>query len=117
SNYDKRESVPTWNYITVHAYGTARIIHNEAAKRTMLEQMIASYESSYQQQFENLPEKFITGMMKGIVAFEIEVTRLDGQKKLSQNKTTEERNRIIQSLERSNDATERELATYMHNKK
>jgi transcriptional regulator len=117
ANYDKRESVPTWNYITVHAYGTARVIHNEKAKRNMLEQMIASYESSYQQQFENLPEKFITGMMKGIVAFEIEVTRLDGQKKLSQNKTTEERTRIIQSLEQSGDATERELATYMHNTK
>lgn len=117
ASYDKRESVPTWNYITVHAYGTAKIIQDEAAKRSMLEQTITSYESSYQQQFENLPEKFITGMMKGIVAFEVEVTRLEGQKKLSQNKTAEERNRIIQILEQSGDATERELAAYMHNTK
>lgn len=112
-HYDKKESVPTWNYITVHALGKARIIHDDVSKKILLEQTIATYESSYQQQWESLPEKYITGMLKGIVAFEIEVTRLDGQKKLSQNKTADERLRIKDSLETSGN----DLAAYMHNVK
>ncbi|WP_257088050.1 FMN-binding negative transcriptional regulator [Sphingobacterium sp. E70] len=39
-HYDKEESVPTWDYIAVHAYGTARIINNEDEKTEVLEQMI-----------------------------------------------------------------------------
>ncbi|MCG2614656.1 FMN-binding negative transcriptional regulator [Terrimonas sp. NA20] len=117
AHYDKHESVPTWNYVTVHAFGKAKILHDDASKKNMLEQMISSYESSYQKQWNSLPAKFITGMMKGIVAFEIEVSRLEGQKKLSQNKTAEERSRIIASLSGTGHATEQELATYMHNLK
>jgi transcriptional regulator len=116
-HYDKHESVPTWNYITVHAFGKAKILHDDRSKKLMLEQMISSYERSYQKQWESFPEKFITGMMKGIVAFEIDVIKLEGQKKLSQNKTAEERSRIVNSLERSSDASAKELASYMHNLK
>ncbi|MET0463293.1 MAG: FMN-binding negative transcriptional regulator [Chitinophagaceae bacterium] len=116
-HYNQYESVPTWNYIAVHALGKARILQDDASKKMMLEQMIASYESSYQKQWDSFPEKFIAGMMKGIVAFEIELTSLEGQQKLSQNKTMEERSRIIASLESSRNAAERELATYMQNHK
>jgi transcriptional regulator len=101
SSYDKTESVPTWNYIAVHAYGTARIIADEVAKQRLLEKMITTYEPQYLEQWNDLSPKFRTGMMRGIVAFELEVTTLQGQKKLSQNKTDAERARIIDKLDGS----------------
>lgn len=113
THYDKRESVPTWDYIAVHAYGKAKIISGEVEKRQALEQMIQYYEASYLSQWQSLSDRFKKGMMKGIVAFEIEVTDLQGQKKLSQNKTEIEKQRIINHLEHSENTIEKELAHFI----
>lgn len=112
-HYDKQESVPTWDYIAIHAYGKAKIIHDEAAKLNALEKMISFYEQEYMEQWEGLSDAFKMGMVKGIVVFEIEVSDLQGQQKLSQNKKENERERIIQDLERSTDCVDRDLATYI----
>ncbi len=117
THYDKRESVPTWDYISVHAYGTAKIITEEPLKLEALEQMIRFYEKSYMQQWQDLPEKFKTGMMRGIIAFELEITDLQGQKKLSQNKTEIEIQRITDHLENSDNTVEKELVEFMKNTK
>ena len=111
--YDKKESVPTWNYIAVHAYGNAKIVEDEASKIKILEQMILFYEKEYLQQWKNLSDKFKKGMIRGITVFELVVTELQGQKKLSQNKKQTERNRIIEQFEKSNNTTEKDLATYI----
>lgn len=112
-HYDKKESVPTWDYISIHAYGAARIVMEEERKMKLLEQMIGFYEPRYRQQWEELPNKFKYGMLKGIVAFEIEVQELQGQKKLSQNKTVAERRRIVEQLQQSEQGVERDIAAYI----
>lgn len=114
-HYDRQESVPTWDYITVHAYGKARIIEAENEKIKALEQMIQFYEEGYLQQWKGLTDKFKNGMLKGIVAFELEVTHLQGQKKLSQNKTEIERQRIAAHLANSENTIEKDLAAYIKN--
>ncbi|HEY8914947.1 MAG TPA: FMN-binding negative transcriptional regulator [Chitinophaga sp.] len=115
AHYDKQESVPTWDYIAVHAYGKAKILEEESAKIKVLEQMIHFYDQNYLEQWNSLSDRFKTGMLKGIVAFELEVTDLQGQKKLSQNKTVPERERITAHLEKSNNTVETELANYIKN--
>lgn len=112
-HYDKKESVPTWDYIAVHAYGKATIVTDENAVVKVLEQMITFYDKSYLQQWDGLPDKYKKGMMKAIVAFELEVTDLQGQKKLSQNKTAEEKQRIIAHLEKSNSSVEAAIAKHI----
>lgn len=113
AEYDKRESVPTWNYMAVHAYGTATIIREEKQVLSLLEEMIREVEPSYLEQWNGLSDKYRNGMMKGIVAFEIPVTDLQGKKKLSQNKTAAERDRIINRLESEGDAAAKQLAQHM----
>lgn len=112
-HYDKLESVPTWDYIAVHAYGKAKIVEDETAKLKALEQMIQFYEKDYLQQWESLPDKFKKGMIRGIVAFELEITDLQGQKKLSQNKTETERHRITEHLSKSENTVEKDIADYI----
>lgn len=114
-HYDKHESVPTWDYIAVHAYGKARILESDLEKLALLEQTIDYYEKAYRMQWNALSEKYKTGTMQGIVAFELEVTALQGQKKLSQNKSAEERRRIVQQLEQSDNGVERDLAMHIKN--
>ncbi|WP_290790411.1 FMN-binding negative transcriptional regulator [Flavihumibacter sp. UBA7668] len=113
AHYDKQESVPTWNYLAVHAYGRAVIITDENAVEDMLEELILTYESGYLKQWKGLPEKYRSGMKKGILAFDLEVIDLQGKKKLSQNKNLMEIQRIATELESSQDTAEKDLAAYM----
>ncbi len=113
AHYDKIESVPTWNYLAVHAYGRAVLVHDEAQSLEILEKTIMFYEPAYRDQWAQLSPEFKQKMMKGIVAFEVHITELQGKKKLSQNKTTAERTRIAEALSASPDAAARAIAAYM----
>lgn len=115
SHYDAFQSVPTWNYLAVHAYGKATIIQEPEKVMALLETAIHDYEPAYMSQWKELPEQFKVKMAHGIVAFEIIVTDLQGKQKLSQNKTGEERERIIKTLMDSNDTVQSQLGTYMKN--
>lgn len=95
TNYESAQSVPTWNYMAVHAYGVPRIVET---KEAMLREMIAQYEPTHQHQWDAQTEKYRQGMLNGIVAFEIEVTRLEGKFKLSQNRPEGDQQRVIESL-------------------
>jgi transcriptional regulator len=101
SLYEKRESVPTWNYIAVHAYGTPRAMRyadDPAALERALQHLIAANESSYQAHWDSLPESFRTGMMGGVVGFEMPVSRLEGKYKLSQNRSHADRHSVAHAL-------------------
>lgn len=105
-HYDKLQSVPTWNYVAVHAYGVPKSVGLDGdadSMRHMLEELIDVTDASYSEQWESLPDDFRNGLMQGIVGFEMMVTRLEGQRKLSQNKTPVEQHRIADALAQMND--------------
>ena len=112
-HYEKELNVPTWNYIAIHAYGQARLIEDDDVKMLLLEQTIQFYEADYLKQWERLPADFKLNMLKGIVGFEIVVDELQGKKKLSQNRSEQERQNIIEDLNQSKDSTAKEIAAYM----
>jgi transcriptional regulator len=112
-HYDKELNVPTWNYISVHAYGQATLITETDKVIALLERTIDNYETSYKQQWNSLPGDYKTGLIKGIVAFDIVVTDLQGKKKLSQNKTENEQQKIINALSKRDDTNEKAIADYM----
>ncbi|MDN3548309.1 FMN-binding negative transcriptional regulator [Mucilaginibacter aquaedulcis] len=113
SNYEKKTNVPTWNYLAVHAYGKAELLEDVEQKANLLAHTINTYEPAYIHQYEKLPEEYKHKMMKGIVAFEITVNDLQAKKKLSQNRSELERENIINTLSKSTDTTEKEIAEYM----
>jgi transcriptional regulator len=113
-NYDKEMNVPTWNYISVHAYGKGKLITRTAEVMTVLENTNNNYESAYQQQWDSLPEDYKLKMIHGIVAFEVMVTDLQAKKKLSQNRTATEKQKIIDNLSKSNHTNEKLIADFMN---
>lgn len=112
-HYDKELNVPTWNYFSVHAYGKGQLITDTDKTFEVLEATIENYEIDYKQQWNRLPEDYKLKMVKGIVAFEVILTDLQAKKKLSQNKTTAEQMRIIETLCDSDHNNERDIAKYM----
>ncbi len=112
-HYEQVNSVPTWNYIAIHAYGRPHLIESPEKKAALLEQTIKFYEADYLKQWNGMPEDYKLKLMQGIIGFEIVVDDLQAKKKLSQNKTQKERENIIAELSNKPDSTERDLAAYM----
>lgn len=109
--YEKHPSVPTWNYMTVHAYGKVRIIEEPEAVKTLLHRLVLQYEHEWK--MEDLEDNYLHGMMRGIVAFEVEVTRLEGKFKLSQNRSKEDQAGVIAALSQSENPSDRAVAAHM----
>jgi transcriptional regulator len=98
SLYEIRESVPTWNYATVHAYGHGRILPSDTDKHQVLAELIAQFDASYLEQWNSFDDQYRGRMLNHIVAFEIPLTRVEAKFKLSQNRTKIEQENVIQAL-------------------
>lgn len=98
TNYVTPENVPTWNYAAVHVYGNARTYTAQEALLAMLHDLIPTFEAAYEQQWNSLSEAYRTRMLSHIVGFEIAVTKVEAKFKLSQNRTSEEQQNVIDSL-------------------
>ncbi len=104
--YVNHPSVPTWNYMAVHAYGRARVLEGEALRLLMLE-AIAIFEAGVDEDWKpEFKEEYWERMLNGVVGFEIRVTRLEGKFKLSQNRSQEEREIVGAALRRQEEPTE-----------
>lgn len=97
--YQNHPSVPTWNYAVVHAHGRVRMM-DEAELHVLLMTLSAHYEAGRTKPWRmgELPPAYVDSMLKHIVGFEIEVERLEGKFKLSQNRAAEVP-RVIAALE------------------
>jgi len=113
TNYEKEVNVPTWNYISIHAYGKGQLLTRHEDMISLLEGTIDNYETSYREQWNRLPDKYRLGQMMGIAGFKIEVTEIQAKEKLSQNKTHNEQQKIIDTLAASSDTNEQITAEYM----
>ena len=106
-------AVPTWNYMAVHAYGTARILSQEELVRA-LHQLVHEYESAYAQPWQvELTELMREKMLGAIVGFEIVLNTIEGKFKLSQNRSTEDRMRVIKQLALQKDTESNRVAEQM----
>jgi transcriptional regulator len=112
--YETHPSVPTWNYVTVHAYGKPKIVEEPEQVRKLLDELIGTYEGEQGWNSSNLSAKYMVGMMRGIVAFEIEITRLEGKIKLSQNRSEADRQGVVRALATSTRPDDQAIASKMN---
>ncbi len=112
--YQNQQTVPTWNYMVVHAFGRPRLIEDETTLREMLDRLVRESEATRQSPWNRNEETEVTGkLLPGIVGFEIPIDRLDGKFKLSQNRSAEDRAGVIAGLAGSDHSSDHELARQM----
>ncbi|MFT4416442.1 FMN-binding negative transcriptional regulator [Fredinandcohnia humi] len=112
--YETDKAVPTWNYVSIHIYGRVELIEDGHAIYDSLHDLVTKYESpdsSYK--LDNVDRSFIDGMSKGIVAFKINITKIEAKAKLSQNHPVERQELVIKNLEKSSDQDNRHIAALM----
>ena len=113
SLYIEELSVPSWNYIAVHAYGTLELVEDDAGKTALLEELIQKHDPAYLERWNALPAGYKRTMLAGIMGFRIPIARIEGKFKLSQNRSAEERNNI-ERVQSTGSTDEQELARWMN---
>jgi transcriptional regulator len=115
SSWYDYEEVPTWNYLAVHVEGKIEIL-NEEQKLLHLENLVNKYEKNSENPIstKTLSEKTMS-QANGILAFNLIVTKIDAVKKLSQNKSENNKKSIVSHLEKSGDEGAKMIANEMKN--
>ncbi|MBE7535515.1 MAG: FMN-binding negative transcriptional regulator [Anaerolineales bacterium] len=106
-------NVPTWNYQAVHVYGKPRIVEEYDEAYQILKRLVDRHEAASHYKMETLPQDFVAKEIKGIVAFQIEVTGFDANYKLSQNRNDEDYRNIVVKLEERDDEMSHGVAKAM----
>jgi transcriptional regulator len=116
--YAKHPSVPTWNYVAVHAYGVPRVIEDADRVRALLGRLVHTFEDGRPEpwRMEDLSDSYVAGMIRGIVAFEIPIDRLEGKAKLSQNRPETDQARVEAALGAAGDAWSQGVAALMRDR-
>jgi len=112
SLYTEPLSVPTWNYIAIHAYGTLALIDDDTAKSHLVEELIQQHDPTYLERWRAMPQGYRRTMLAGIMGFQIPISRIEGKFKLSQNRAQEER-RNVRAAHATGGDDQRELAQWM----
>ncbi len=88
SKHEAHRQVPTWNYVVVHAHGRLTVRDDEKYVRGVVARLTRTHEASEPQPWKmsDAPSDYIDTMLKSIVGLQIDITRLVGKSKLSQNK-------------------------------
>jgi len=100
--YETKPAVPTWNYSAVHITGTASVITDREIFRQHLLALTHKNDPTLDVT-ELMPDKFMNGMMKGIVGFTLIAEQIEFKHKLSQNRPIEDRRAVAQTLAQQSD--------------
>ena len=99
--YDLATGVPTWDFVTVHAYGVPEMLSDDENLR-VLDRLVDHFEDPLPNPFrmrgtlENA--EYAERIVHGTVGFRLRVTRFEGKNKMSQDKPPEVVDRIVSAL-------------------
>jgi transcriptional regulator len=113
--YTPGVKVPTWNYVTVHAYGRPQVVEETVGAVEILGKLAAVYEGTTPESWslDRLPPGNAEAQTRGIVAFRMPLSRVETKIKLSQNRDLEDRQRVIDKLAASDNQDAQATAKWM----
>ncbi len=111
----KRETgkvVPTWNYIAVHAYGLPEFFTDSDRLLALVTRLTKRHEGSRAAPWavSDAPAQYIQSQLRGIIGIRMPITRLEGKRKMSQNRSAEDRAGVVDGLAASENSQDRVVA-------
>lgn len=112
SKKEHQRVVPTWNYVAVHAYGPVEFFDDADRLLQVVTRLTNLHEQPRSQPWSvtDAPEAFIRAQLKGIVGLRLPITRIEGKRKMSQNRNAADRAGVATGLAASNRASDRTVA-------
>lgn len=110
--YDDQNVVPTWNYVAVHVYGTLRVQQQTTDLLEIVEQYVKTYESDMREpwRLNSAEPGFVENLLNAIVGFTIDIDRIEGKRKLSQNQSAARREGVVKGLLKRNWSGDQDMA-------
>lgn len=107
--------VPTWNYLVVHAYGRADVFTDPERLLRIVTGLTDKHEASRAEPWavSDAPADYIEKMLNGIVGFAIPIERLEGKRKLNQNRSAADIAGVSKGLALSQDPSDQKIAQLM----
>ena len=101
SKHEHHRHVPTWNYEVVHAHGRIRVLDDKTFVRGVVARLTREHEAGEPcpWKMSDAPADYVSGELDAIVGIEVELDRLEGKRKLSQNREPRDLESTIQALE------------------
>jgi transcriptional regulator len=92
--------VPTWNYIAVHAYGSLTLREDPSWLLEHVTRLTTQSEAGRPAPWavSDAPEDYVAEQLKAIVGFELQITRVEGRWKMSQNRPSEDIDGVVKGL-------------------
>ena len=91
--------VPTWNYASVHAHGTLTIVEDAREAQGIMDALVHRFESARAKPWQFQREKRERDLLLGaVVTFRMRIKRIEAKFKLSQNRSSDDRARVIGAL-------------------
>lgn len=118
SKHATGRAVPTWNYEAVHVRGHLTTFEDPARLEAVVERLSDMHESTQPRPWTmgEAPRDYLDALMRGIVGVEIEITHIEGKRKLSQDKSDADHAGVVAGLEASADPRDRAVADAMKRK-
>ena len=116
SKAEHGKAVPTWNYLAVHAYGRPQLMTEAAPLRALLGALTQRHESGRSQPWsiDDAPADYIDKMLTAIAGFALPIERLQGKRKLSQNRDAADIAGVREGLAASADPQDQRVAQLMN---
>jgi len=115
SKADNPRTVPTWNYLAVHAHGTVEAIQDAPSLLAIVTRLTDLHEHGKASPWKvsDAPEDYLASMLRAVVGFRFSIGRLQGTRKLSQNRSPTDVEGVRASLAASPDPQDNQLAAVM----
>ena len=112
---DHGKAVPTWNYLAVHAYGMAEVFDDAERLLALVSRLSDRHEANRPAPWavSDAPADYVDSMLKAIVGFRLPITRLQGKRKLSQNRSAADIQGVREGLAASLDVRDQTLARFI----
>lgn len=117
SKQEHGKVVPTWNYVVVHAYGPAEFFEDADRLLGVVTRLTELHERPRAEPWAvtDAPEAFIRAQLRGIVGLRLPIRRLEGKRKMSQNRRAADRAGVAAGLAASESASDRAVAALIPN--
>ena len=107
SNYEGKltdhKVVPTWNYQSIHLSGVVEVSADVEFLRQIVSELTEFHEKERVEPWHvsEAEPKYFEAQLRGIIAVTLRVTKVEAKYKLSQNRSVEDRQRVIADLSNS----------------
>lgn len=101
SKHEHHRHVPTWNYEVVHVHGRIRVLDDTNAVRGAVAKLTRQSEAGEPVPWKmgDAPADYLASELAHIVAIEIAIERIEGKRKLSQNRDERDFRNVVETLE------------------